>query len=599
MPVQPWGLTEGWQGLLGQVSFMEFAMKPYAATENGGIAGHVIYASTRPFDDPTLSLQLQWEPGVPRVTINLYSEGVDDFGNKKLTLVDTTTTTSWDDWAQGFRHDAAGNLIQQADGSYIPNMNCPGQDSSSPFFATLKNSKQWLDTADATGNKKSLANNSQFKCYDGWSQLNQIQPAPYDGMYKFPSVTAVDPATGKPSKTNCTGCSQTDADGNPMLPAGKYVVEVIVPPGYELVKEEDKNILLGDVYIAPVTQQFAGFGNIFIMPDQAAVNAYYNPNNPGSLNLTGNLGASPRHEGDTGSIEQFWPCVGAERIVPDLNSLYPGAGQAAPFAGAKRALCDRKEVELQNQASVLAKFYIFSSTHIAGHYTGGITDDFASEFDPFSPQFGEKFSPPNLPVAMRDFDGTEVTRVYADQWGAYNGLYFSTYGVNPPNPTGYVPQMAIACMNDPGPIAKTNALGQFVKGTTVVASADLADQITDPAYNPAYSNFCYEMPFMPGFTAYMDTPVIPTMAFADNYNLPDSEYPDATPAIASVVNSTVTAPVPGTLGDQRSGYARHGQIRAVECHCGQSSSVPWAATRLVPSSSGRRRSPTAPSPATF
>ncbi len=174
---------------------------------------------------------MQWEPGVPRVTINLYSEAVDDYGNKKLTLVDTTTTTSWDDWAQGFRHDAAGNLIKQADGTYIPNMNCPGQDSTSPFFATLKNSKQWLDTADATGNKKPLANNSQFKCYDGWSQLNQIQPAPYDGMYKFPSVTAVDQATGKPTKTNCTGCTQTDADGNPMLPPGKYVVEVIVPRG--------------------------------------------------------------------------------------------------------------------------------------------------------------------------------------------------------------------------------------------------------------------------------------------------------------------------------------------------------------------------------
>src|SRR6202035_659591 len=151
--------------------------------------------------------------------------------------------------------------------------------------------------------------------YDGWSQLNQIQPAPYDGMYKFPTVTAVNPTTGKPSTTNCTGCTLTDADGNPMLPAGKYVVEVVVPPGYELVKEEDKNILLGDVYIAPVTQQFAGFGNIFIMPDQPAVNAAYNPNNPGSLNLTNNLGASPRHEGDTGSIEQFWPCVGEQRIV--------------------------------------------------------------------------------------------------------------------------------------------------------------------------------------------------------------------------------------------------------------------------------------------
>ena len=68
--------------------------------------------------------------------------------------------------------------------------------------------------------------------------------------------------------------------GQPMLPAGKYVVEMIVPPGYELVKEEDKNILMGDSYDAPVTQQFAGFGNIFIMPDQAAVGEAYNPRNP-------------------------------------------------------------------------------------------------------------------------------------------------------------------------------------------------------------------------------------------------------------------------------------------------------------------------------
>ena len=67
----------------------------------------------------------------------------------------------------------------------------------------------------------------------------------------------------------------TDADplrhGLPMLPAGKYVVEVVLPPGYELVKEEDKNILIGDNYIAPVTQEFGGLGNIFIIPDQASV----------------------------------------------------------------------------------------------------------------------------------------------------------------------------------------------------------------------------------------------------------------------------------------------------------------------------------------
>ncbi len=104
-----------------------------------------------------------------------------------------------------------------------------------------------------------------------------------------------------------------------------------------------------------------------------------------------------------------------------------------------------------------------------------------------------------------------MARVYGDQWGSYNGLYYSSWSVNPPNPTGYAPQM-VACMNDPG----TGAMSP------------------DPAYNPAYSDFCYEWSFMPGLTSYMDTPVIPTPAFADGYNLPDSEYPDATPAILRV-----------------------------------------------------------------
>ena len=512
-PPQVWGSTQAWQGLLGQNSFIEFGMTPFAPGENGGIKGHVIYASTRPFDDPALLLQLSWEPGVPRVKINLYQQGTAPDGTKSLKLVDSTTSSSWDDWSQGFRSDG------------MPNMNCPGQDATSPFFQTLHGSTQWLDPSNP---KRALPNNAQFKCYDGWSMLNQIQPAPYDGMYKFPSVTAMDPATGKPSATNCTVCSPNPDDGTPMLPAGKYVVEVIVPQGFELVKEEDKNILLGDVYVAPITQQFAGLGAVFIMPDQAAVNAFYNKNN--KLVMATNFG-QPRHEGDTGSIETFWPCVGAMRVVPDFNSLYPGAGQNAPFAGALRPLCDRKEVTLKQEMSVLAKFYIFSSTHIAGHYTGTITNDFASEFDPFSPQFGEKFGPPNLPVAMRDFNGNEITRVYADQWGLYNGLYFSSYGVNPPNPTGYVPQMAIACMNDPGPIPGPN-------GTV----------ITDPYYSPAYSNFCYETPFMPGFTAYMDTPVIPTMAFAEGYNLPDCEYPDATPAISLVVSNEAQGPWVSTSG---------------------------------------------------
>ena len=594
-PPTPFG-SYGWQGFSGQNNFIEFGKKPYAPTETGGIHGEVIYASTRPFDDPALLIHTSWTPDVPGVTINLYQEVTAADGTTGLHLVDTTKTTSFDDWAQGFRKDANGNLLKDASGNYIPNMNCPGQGASTGtnadlFFFTLYNQPMWLDVYNNNGTASTtIPYNSQYKCFDGMHNWNQVQPAPYDGYYTFPSVASLDLTSGKPVGSNChmqtstepwgcvpnptvaTSTNPNDPNldpyrsGTPMLPPGKYVVEMIVPPGYELVKEEDKNILIGDNYIAPVTQQFAGLGNVFILPDQAEVAASTfssaagctvippSGTNPGYAcnpqNGSQSLGRTtlPSHEGDTGSVESFWPCVGASRVIPDFISLFPQSGEASPFAGATRNLCDRKEVTLTPQESVLAKFWIFTSAHVAAHFTGVITDDFTSEFDPFSPQFGEKFSPPNLPVSLKDWSGTEVSRVYTDQWGTYNGLTYSTWEVNPPNPTGYAPTMMVTCMNDPGPILDTR-----------VGSPTNGQMITDPLFNPQYSQFCYEIPFMPGQTQYMDTPVVPTSAFAGaGYNNPDCAYPDATPAVSEVDGDGVGPWVSGasktltihSLGDQ-------------------------------------------------
>jgi hypothetical protein len=648
----PWVWSEGWAGLTGLSNWIDFGLAPYASCnqgtgsgfcvsvpnvgayiptgggaaastrlvgENGGIHGIVDYASTRPFDDASQMIQQPWEPNVPRVTINLYQEGFAADGvTPTLNLVDTTQTTSWDDWAQG----VYPNYTDTTSKTPLPYMNCPGQGTNVAgsanqdlFFYTLFDQPNFLDyynklhsiplgtAATSAPALNALPYSSQYKCYDSMHIANQIQPAPYDGRYFFPSTLGINPLTGrlnttirggvgvplwsagtpysvgnivmyygtayvaaqastgvapgtstdwtvtttKPSSfvaasmpgTNCTICvgnpDTTDPYrvGTPMLPPGKYTVEVVMPAGYEVYKEEDKNLLIGDNYIAPVTQQFGGLGgSIFIMPDQASVASLYDPTSSGynpsnfqdettALGLSNELSGVP---GFPGFQDPNWPCVGEMRTVPDYLSLFPQVKEAGPFAGATRPLCDRKEVTLPDQMSVSAKFFIFTSTHIASKYTGGITDDLTSEFDPFSPQFGEKFAPPNMPISTKDYLGNEISRVYSDHWGTYDGLTYSSWEVNPPNITGYSPTIMVQCMNDPGPILDSNA-----------SSPTFGQMITDPLYNPAYSNFCYENPYMPGLTTYLDTPVVPTEAFVGaGYNNVDCAYPDATPAIMEV-----------------------------------------------------------------
>jgi hypothetical protein len=545
-------VTEGLQGFLSQTEIIEWGKLPYLPGENGGIRGHVVYSSTRPFDDPQILFQNLWEPLVPNVTVNLYQETAQPDGTIGLKLIDTTRTSSWDAYAQGFR--SAG----------VPNLNCPGQPTTDPFFNyTLAGTPNYL-TPNAA-----LPNNSQFKCYDGMHNFNQVQPAPYDGLYQFPTAS-------------CTGCVANPNAGQiaspaTILPAGKYVVEVIVPPGYELVKEEDKNILIGDAWIASATigAQFVGLGDIFIVPDQASINqnninGVYNPamySNQTNPAYTGAItgGANPYNAngtpvGNNGNPtttmgrDQFGgfgpgglttlnsPCVGEMRIVPDYMSISPESGQVAPFAGASRPLCDRKELVLEDQMQAQAEFFIWTKTPAATHYTGFILDDFSSEFDQASPTFGEKFAVPNLPVSIKDFNGVEISRTYSDQWGLYNGLMFSTWQVNPPNPTGYSPGMYITEMNSPGPVfapacttAPTATTAGIPLGCVTNQTNPPTIKVTDPYFDPGYSTFDYENPFMPADTTYLDTPVVPVRAFAEAYNPPDCAYPDATPAIKSVV----------------------------------------------------------------
>ncbi len=446
-------VAEGIQGFVNQTAVVDWGKQPYATGENGGLTGMVYYASTRALDDPQLEGQLPWEPGVANVKINLYTKTINADGSESLALIDTTTTSSWD--------------------ANVNNMHCPGDAVTDPFVTST------LGAAD------------QFKCYDGQHVFNQIQPAVYDGRYRFPSDST-----------------------KPQLAPGKYVVEVVLPEGYEIVKEEDNNVFNGDSWMNPDTAtQFAGVGNVFILKDQATLN------NPYTL----------------GSGAAFPPCVGRLHRVPDYLSMFPELQNVSPYAGEDRPLCDRKEVVLDDQSQGGADFQVFTPTMVAAHFTGIMLNDAAAEFDPYSPSFGEKAALPNAPIAIRDYNGIEIGRVYNDKYGSFNGMTVSTYDANVPNPSGYAPNMLTWCMNDPGPIADPSG---------AVDANGKPKMIIDPMYNPMFSNFCYAWPTLPGQTSYLDTPVLPTAAYANasSYQPVDCQYPDATPAIARVDSSNGTGP---------------------------------------------------------
>lgn len=399
-------LTQGFQGFLGQTNVIQWGKKAYDRGENGGISGMVMYAVTRAENNPQLAAAEPWEPGIPGVTVNLYDKA-------GTTLLATTKTDSWD--------------------NSLPT-GCQPSVTREPFVFRGK----------------------PTDCFDGLRSWNQVRPGVFDGGYAFTGVCKA----GLETDGSCA------AGETSFIPPQQYLVEVVPPYGYEIIKSQDRNVDFGDVF------------------------------NP-----------SPER------LPQV--CAGADYTVPAELSLFPG--EAAPLAGSTLQLCDRKLVTLSGGSNAAADFFLFTEVPIAGHFVGFILDDTANEFDPASPQFGEKYAPPFLPVSIRDWTGREISRTVSDEYGVYNALVPSTFTENLGQPSGISPNMLTTCMN-----AKT-----------------LPDGMPDPLHNPQYSQFCYTFQYMPGSTTYLDTPVVPVAAFAGpDQNPLDCEYVDTTPRIKSVDVST-------------------------------------------------------------
>ncbi len=474
---------------------------------NGGVSGVVILSTTRAEDDPRFAAGEEWEPGIARVQVALYADGDVDNAPHTWRPVDPLSETEVVvkgpediDWnndgvfqgPNGVIQDldgistALGNPVTLADVDNYPfgnfpaiedvDRNYPGQIPGA-FDAgdalQIGSTDSWDDNRP-TGcppNPTQLGAGTQAPfyihgdplvpaedCFEGMRTFGQIRNGTFDGGYAFASHHPHGIESGNP-----------EVDG---LPNATYIVEAVTPPGYETLKEEDKNVDFGDSYT------------------------------PSPLLLP-----------------PF--CVGDDHVVPASLSLFPYVD--APFAGETRPLCDRKQVVLAAGQNGAADMFMLTEVPRAARIVGFVLDDLSNEFDPNSPTFGEKYSPPWLPISANDFNGNEMTRGYSDEFGAYSLLVPSTYTVAVPNPAGVAPGMVTTCVNDPGPIKNPDFGGPGEP-----------EFIIDPFFNKQYSQFCYTFDFWPGKMTRLDTPVLALAAFAGPEIFPlDCEFPDGTPAIYS------------------------------------------------------------------
>ena len=162
-----------------------------------------------------------------------------------------------------------------------------------------------------------------------------------------------DPITGAPTPSE------------PLLTPGDYVVEVVPPAFYQVIKEEDQNTDEGDVLVPQIPPP---------------------------------------------------PCVGPLHAVDDARN--PADGQDTP-------LCNKKLVTLDDGQNPAADFFLFTdvdddpTTNTAkdgswttidsvappGRIFGFVGDDLRFDTDQKSPWFGQPLALPNIPVGVYDYNG--------------------------------------------------------------------------------------------------------------------------------------------------------------------------------------------------
>ncbi|UCC30499.1 MAG: hypothetical protein JSU86_20160 [Phycisphaerales bacterium] len=226
-------LTQAVHLFLGQTNVAHYGKSVYGPGENGGISGIVFYAVTRAEHDPAYAAGEEWEPGIPRVQVNLYQDADLDGVIDELNGDGVPTLADVDNYPLGWFDDPNNPAAR---GPEDVDWNLNGIfDPGDALQVTYTDS--WDDDTP-TGCIQDLPvihGQTVSECFDNFGTWNQIRPGVFDGGFAFGSHFPGGMASGS-----------AEADG---VPPGIYIVEAVPPKGYHTLKEEDKNVDYGDAYV--------------------------------------------------------------------------------------------------------------------------------------------------------------------------------------------------------------------------------------------------------------------------------------------------------------------------------------------------------------
>ncbi|MCP3988970.1 MAG: hypothetical protein GY724_07840 [Actinomycetia bacterium] len=430
--------------------------------QNGGIAGAVLYGTTRNELEPQLAGQEGYEPGIPNVPLRLWGPGADGIPNTDLdVLMVELTTDAWE-------HPGDG-------------------DGPQPQTAWTNGPDTPCNLIDNLGNPVDDPNGIAAGCMEIPQNGNETQDGAWDGGFAFEddcsaAITTQQGAVlrGDPADpgSNYNAAPGTLYDEGTLgdcthIVSGDYAAQVLVPEFYQILKEEDVNTDEG-VELVPQIPPTGCVGLDHEVPD---------PRSPsyGVAEPLCDLKVIHLQPGQNAAVEftLFTECPAPEG--PTGGGCDPDDPYTSPGGRTSPDITQRWSTDYEGPDD--------ESVPLPARFFGLMENDVAIQNDPNSLVYGEKFGLAGIPIGLYDFTGEKLTTIYTDENGYYEALVPSTYTALCPTPSGVCPGMYWFILNDPGDPAAP-----------------------DEGYNPNYLTETLNFETFPGKMRHTDTPLDPTTA---------------------------------------------------------------------------------------